>query len=452
MEQKILGFSRRRIRYNLAVALEAIIANKIKSGLTALGILFGVTSVIAMSAIGRGARYEVLSQIQQIGSNNIIIQPQTIDSPADNTAEGAEEKSSQTVRFSPGLNLSDVLSIREIVPDALVSVEHKFEATVSHSTNFTQTELAGVDESYFKIFNLSFASGSYFNTDHHRKCMPVCIIGSNLQKSLFKTINPLGKQIKCNGHWFEIIGVLQARRASGKDELSGLGIDNPDNNVYIPIRTMLLSYNNPANSISSAKNDKNENHKYSIIRDIHTAQVGKIIVQVKSTEKLKPAAAVIRTILQRRHNNVTDYRVVIPWELLRQKERTKQIFNMVLGLIAGISLLVGGIGIMNIMYASVLERTREIGIRMAIGARVEDITIQFLSEAVMISLSGGLAGIFTGFLFCVLIENIFKIQTIMSVSSVLMAFAVSFATGVIFGIYPARKASSCHPIDSLRYE
>lgn len=452
MEQKFLGFSRNRIKYNVAVAFEAIIANKIKSGLTALGILFGVTSVIAMSAIGRGARQEVIAQMQNIGSNNIIIQSQKSGSSDAKTSAIEEKKSTQTSAFSPGLNLSDALSIREIVPDANVSVEQKRKSTASYASNYSQTELIGVDESYFNIFNLSFSVGTSFNPDHNRKCMPVCVIGAELQKSLFKTASPLGKEIKCNGHWFEITGILHTRRGMRKDELSGMGIDNPDNKVYIPIRTMLLLHNNPDNPVPTNKNDKTENYNYPKFRDIQTTQIDKIIVQVKSTEKLNPTASVIRTMLQRRHNTVEDYSVIIPWELLRQKERTKQIFNMVLGLIAGISLLVGGIGIMNIMYASVLERTREIGIRMAIGARVEDITIQFLSEAVMISLSGGLIGIFTGFLLSELIQNLFNIQTIMSFSSILLAFLVSFATGVIFGIYPARKASSCHPIDSLRYE
>ena len=317
------------------------------------------------------------------------------------------------------------------------------------------------------IFRL--VGGAFFNAYQEENGIQVCIIGANIRAKFFSKVDPLGQYIKFNGIWLKVIGVLQKTNVS----LTGFeekGVNVYNDNIYIPIQTMLLRYQNRAllNTkmvseatsfqlfggggrggmtrvvVSSADASSNAETNYN--------QLDRIVVQVTETEQLNPTTEILSRMLTRRHTGVKDFEITVPELLLKQQQRTKDIFNIVLGAIASISLIVGGIGIMNIMFASVMERIKEIGTRMAIGAKKMDIVVQFLSEAVLISVTGGFIGVFFGVIMAKLIEQIAGIMTIVSFFSVFIAFGVSAAVGVIFGYSPAKRASEKDPIESLRYE
>jgi len=245
------------------------------------------------------------------------------------------------------------------------------------------------------------------------------------------------------------VGVLEERLITDQS-VSSLGIRNYNLDVYCPLPTFLLRYKNRGLvTKAQLESQRNENQPQ---KDPNYHQVDRIVVQVESTDKLNTTSDVISRLLERRHNNVVDFQVQIPEVLLKQQQRTKSIFNVVLGAIAGISLLVGGIGIMNIMLASVLERIKEIGIRLAVGATKSDIVSQFLFESVMISVTGGIIGVLLGLFLSNVVANLAEIPAIITLSSIAFAFGVSVSVGLIFGIAPARKAASQNPIESLRHE
>jgi putative ABC transport system permease protein len=278
------------------------------------------------------------------------------------------------------------------------------------------------------------------------KGYPVCIIGDNIRNIFFGQENPIGKYIKTGEIWLRVVGVIERRdfTASASDEM---GISSTDNKIVIPVKTMLLRFKNRslvrADEIepqSTSEQGKNENLN----------QLDKIIVQVKETEQLTATSEILSRMLLRRHNGLYDFDITIPELLLRQQQRTKNIFNIVLGVIAGISLIVGGIGIMNIMLSSVMERIREIGLRQAIGASRKDIVVQFLAESTLISVAGGIAGIVLGVALSMTITAVFEIKTIISLFSIFIAFGVSALVGITFGYLPAKRASDQDPVESLR--
>ncbi|HNY15001.1 MAG TPA: FtsX-like permease family protein, partial [Bacteroidales bacterium] len=299
----------------------------------------------------------------------------------------------------------------------------------------------------------------------------VCIIGANIRSKFFSKVDPIGQYIKFNGIWLKVIGVLQKTTVS----LTGFeekGVNVYNDNIYIPIQTMLLRYQNRALVNTKLVSEASSNvmimgggpggggmarivvssSDASTDAETNYNQLDRIVVQVTETEQLNSSTEVLSRMLTRRHSGVKDFEITVPELLLKQQQRTKDIFNIVLGAIASISLIVGGIGIMNIMFASVMERIKEIGTRMAIGAKKMDIVVQFLSEAVLISVSGGFIGIFFGVIMAKLIEQLAGIMTIVSFISVVIAFGVSAAVGIIFGYSPAKRASEKDPIESLRYE
>ena len=455
-----------RYFHDIEIAVESIVSNKLKSMLTALGIIFGVAAVIAMLAIGKGAKQEIMEQMKMVGVNNILINP-VIPDKSTSTNEGEKQQK----KFSRGLNLLDVDAIKETLPSVKrISPEISFNSTaVLNGVKYT-AKLVGVSNDYFYLYNLPLVSGAFFNSFQEENGIQVCIIGANIRAKFFSKIDPLGQYIKFNGIWLKVIGVLQKTNVN----LTGFeekGVNVYNDNIYIPIQTMLLRYQNRALlntklvseatsmqffgggpggggmarvvvSSSNASSDTETNYN----------QLDRIVVQVTETEQLQPTTEILSRMLTRRHTGVKDFEITVPELLLKQQQRTKDIFNIVLGAIASISLIVGGIGIMNIMFASVMERIKEIGTRMAIGAKKMDIIVQFLSEAVLISVSGGFIGVFFGVIMAKLIEQIAGIMTIVSFFSVFIAFGVSAAVGVIFGYSPAKRASEKDPIESLRYE
>jgi len=448
--------------HDIVIGVEAIFANKLKSMLTALGIIFGVAAVISMMAIGNGAEQEILEQIKMVGVNNIIITPTnvSIDTNASGNSDNDDKKSSK--KFSGGLTLFDAKAIREIVPTiGKMSSVVSFNYSAIIDGKSKPVVLEGVDPEYFSLFNINLQQGDFFNHEQDKDGQPVCVIGDNIKSTFFKQDNPVGKYIKCGQIWLRIVGVAERRdfTASASDEM---GISSSDNKIFVPVQTVLMRFKNRslvrADEVEKANSKGNgiviiggvESKDEATDTDKDINQLNKIIVQVKETEQLSSTATFIKRMLYRRHSELYDFEVTIPELLLKQQQRTKNIFNIVLGAIAGISLIVGGIGIMNIMLASVLERIREIGTRQAIGASRKDIIAQFLAESTLISVSGGIIGIILGVVLSKVITVVFDIKTIISVFSIFIAFGVSALVGILFGYLPAKQASEQDPVESLR--
>ena len=447
----------KRYLHDILIAVEAIMTNRLKSILTALGIIFGVAAVISMMAIGKGAEQEILEQIKMVGVNNIVITPSSFSL----SKGGSDESNGQpgAKKFSKGLTLLDVKAIKQILPTIeKISPVITFNYSALLDGKSKPVVLEGIENHYFDLFNMKIVQGNRFNTRQIEKGQPVCVIGNNVKEQFFRQDNPIGKYIKCGQIWLKIIGVIEQRdfTASASDEL---GISSSDNKIFIPVETMLLRFKNRslvrADEVLKA-NQKNDGPRFvmgkeePVDTDNNLNQLDKIIVQVKETEQLNQSATLIKRMLLRRHSELYDFEVTIPELLLKQQQKTKSIFNIVLGVIAGISLVVGGIGIMNIMLASVLERIREIGIRQAVGAKQKDIIAQFLAESTLISLTGGIIGIILGVVLSRVITVMFDIKTIVSIFSIVIAFGVSVIVGITFGYLPAKKASENDPVVSLR--
>ena len=443
---------------NLNIAVSSVLSNKLRSLLTALGIIFGVAAVIAMLAIGTGAQKEIMEQIKLVGVNNIVITP-VIEQVEEDVSEGESggELQKEQTNFSEGLTLLDMKSIQEIIPGIQVSSpEILLETTIMNDGLRRSAKLVGVENDYFQIFNFTLFEGAYFNDYQLEMGDPVCIIGKGIKAKFFSGEEPLGKYLKVGKHWLKVVGVLDERHVTSRTkDIGNLGIRDYNMDVYAPLKTVLIRYKNRAlvteSILQMAKmNNDDEEEEGSGAKNYH--QLDKIVIQVGKTERLVSTRDVIARMLERRHFKSIDFEITIPELLLKQQQKTKSIFNFVLGAIAGISLLVGGIGIMNIMLASVMERIKEIGLRLSIGAKKRDIILQFLFEAVMISISGGLVGIMLGIIMAKVVAKIADIPTEVSFLSIIVSFGVAATVGLIFGITPARKAAGQDPITSLRHE
>ncbi len=403
--------------------------------------------------------------MKQVGVNNIVITPVMTDSKGEGEEDAESDKKQVGEAFSPGLTLKDVKAMKEIIPYIKnVSAFVSYKTSVIHSGKQSKAKIIGVNRSYFDLFNIELEKGTFFNGIQEMKGLPVCIIGQDIKKKMFKQSNPIGKYVKCGTVWLKIIGVLKNKSYS-MQTMSDFNINNANQEIYAPINTILVRYKDRSaitkkdlkgndmffvrqgNSISFFEDGAGE-----VDGDIGRNQLNKIIVQVKESEQLKATSIMLGKMLLRRHNGKQDFQIVVPELLLKQEQRTKNIFNIVLGAIAGISLLVGGIGIMNIMLASVMERIKEIGVRLAIGARKKDVILQFLTEATIISVFGGMLGIILGVVLAKLITKVAGIYTIVAWDAVIVSFLVSAAVGIVFGWMPARKAASQNPVESLRYE
>ena len=459
----MISLRRAHLAFGARTALEAVRHNRLRAGLTSLGILFGVASVIAMLAIGKGAEREILEQMVLLGANNVIITLLTQQSE-EQVKEPTASQEKKVERFSPGLTYLDAQALSRDIPGVqTAAAEIVLNTSMTREGRRRTGKVVGVDTTYFRLTNLELGRGQWFTRDQVERGLPVAVIGYGVRTRFFTSEDPIGRPIKVGDTWLTVVGVLTDRRVSD-EAVSKLGVRDANMDVYVPARTMLLRFRDRARVTQrdveqAASNDGNgdddaqktettEQHD----ERVNHNQLDRIIVRVDNAADVPGVTELVRRTLLRRHNGVVDYEVSVPELLLRQQQRTKNIFNVVLGAIASISLVVGGIGIMNIMLASVLERIREIGVRRAVGATQQEILLQFLSEAVLISVAGGLAGIILGAAISAGIERFAGINTIVSFLSVGIAFGVSFAVGVLFGIVPAQRAARQDPVVCLRYE
>jgi len=442
-----------RIIHSFGIAFDAIVHNKLRAFLTSLGIIFGVASVIAMLAIGKGAEKAILEQMKLLGANNIIITPITEQEEGEITQ--SEDDRAEKQPFSPGLTIRDAESIAATIPRVTyASPELIIESLIIRSGLKRTGKLVGVDKQFLDTKNLGIDNGSDFSQYQHTNALPVCVIGHGIRTRFFAGENPIGKQIKCGKNWLTVIGVLEEVRVEG-DQVRSLGIRDYNMDVYTPVSTVLLRYENRAqvtrqDIINESSRDDNSSSQEKDDDNYH--QIDKIIIHIDNNLYVAGVSEIVSRMLERRHNNVIDFEITIPQLLIEQEQKTKRIFNIVLGAIASISLVVGGIGVMNIMLASVLDRIREIGLRQSLGATRRDIILQFINEAVTITFTGGLLGIGLGYVFCLAIEKAADIHTIISAMSVFVSFVVSISVGLIFGIYPAKKAADQDPVVLLRHE
>ncbi len=438
-----------RIIFNFKNGMEALLTNKFRALLTSLGIIFGVAAVIAMLAIGNGAEKQILEQIKQVGSNNIVIKPiiKTKEEEKQLKESGIEQK-----KFSPGLSMHDAENIRQVLADVeVVSSEIEQQTLFIREGIKLGGKLVGVSNDYFHLLDFSLVSGNFFSDFQLINAQPVCIIGSKVASKFFNTEDPIGKEIKCGNNWLKIVGVLNNKNVD-EGNMQKLSIRNVDLEIYTPVKTFLLRYKNRGlvtiSGLKASQNQEEGNNQNATDNNYH--QLDRLVVKVAKSSEIEATVDVLQRILLRRHNGVNDFEIIVPELLLKQEQKTKKLFNTVLGIIASISLLVGGIGIMNIMLASVLERVKEIGLRMSIGASKRDIVMQFMAESVTISVSGGIIGIFLGIAISLIIQAATDIETIVSPISVFLSFTISISVGLVFGILPAKRAAMQDPAECLR--
>ena len=408
----------------LWMGLASLLAHKLRSLLTMLGMIFGVGAVVAMLSITAGAQQETLRQIDLLGVNNIIVE----------AIEATDREGLLAVReISPGMTFRDFRALTESVPNVeAMSPRKRFHpASVLPRSDQDLPTVVGVLPNYTDIYSVTLLEGRFFNEEEDLRSAPVCVLGERAKITLLGYGPAVGQYVKMDSVWLEVIGVM-APQSSSEADVEGLETDDQNNLVVAPLNTVMRRFD-----------DTN-----SYLKD----EIDGVFLRVYQDADPIETAEIVRAILTATHNDGGDFSVIVPAGLLAQRQRTQFIFEVVMICIAGISLLVGGIGIMNIMLATVLERTREIGIRRAIGARQRDIVRQFLIEAVLISIAGGLIGIAVGFGGSLIIANIAEWPTVVTATSIFVAFGVSVFIGLLFGIYPAVQAAKLDPIEAIRYE
>ena len=404
--------------------LDTLLAHKLRSLLTMLGMIFGVAAVVSMMSIGAGAQQQVLAFIEQLGVRNLIIEAR----------EAADFQSFQRARrTSPGLTERDLRVIRTNVPsiDASSARKRYVPQKLVPKPQREAPQVYGVEPSYREIAALRIVSGRFFTEEEARGAAAVCVLGEAARTGLFGSDSPIGQYVKVNEQWFRVVGTV-GPQVSAQSDLAGIPAQDRNNLIYIPVAAAILRLED----------------SYSRFKD----EIDGIYLRVRSADAVVATSDIVRGILNASHRGADDFSLIVPAELLAEQRRTQRIFEFVMVALASISLLVGGIGIMNIMLASVLERTREIGVRRAVGARQGDIVRQFLIETVMIAVAGGVLGLALGVGLSRLIALLAGWSTIVTISSVAIAFLVSVTVGLVFGVYPAVRASRLDPVRALHYE
>ena len=414
--------------------------HKLRSALTTLGIIFGVSSVIAMLAIGEGASQDAQEKIAQLGSHNIIIK--TVEPPEDQTAGGQQQ-----TMIEYGLTYADAERFRNGIPNVQVIVPNRrLSQQAQYRTRRVAIEVIGTVPWYPEISNVRVKHGRFLSsTDMHYK-RGICAVDEKLVRELFAFDYPLGQDVKIASDYYRVVGVVteqtSAQVANGLEDKDPTGAKKSGANlgcVYIPLNTVRNRFGEMTMQITAGS------------RNIEKVELQEIIVKVREIDQVMGTRRSVQTLMGRFHKK-SDYEIIVPLELMRRAKEFQRIFTIVLGSIAAISLVVGGIGIMNIMLATVSERTREIGIRRALGAKKRDIIFQFLSETLMLTLFGGILGITLGSLIPFFVTHFGQMRTVITTSSLVLAFGISAGVGIIFGLYPAYRAANMDPIESLRHE
>lgn len=411
-----------QIEENISLAISGLLDHKFRSFLTMLGIIFGVASVIAMLSIGEGAKREAIAKYQDLGINNIIVREKVL---SDTELEEVRAK------FSPGLTVQDAEVIAEIVPGIVrVALQAEINSDVKFYDKSVKSTIIGVSPDFLTMMNYRLQKGEMINQKHYDQRYKICILGAGVANTLFKNEDAVGQMVKIEDQWLEVVGVLESKTLF-TETVGELAARDLNTDVYLPLSTFLNRF--PRENVLAN-------------------EIQQITVQVANSDNLVESSKLIDEIIKRHHFNNDDYGIVIPYELLKQEEKERQIYNFLLGAIAAISLVVGGIGIMNIMLATVMERTREIGIRRAIGARKADIMSQFVTEAVAISITGGIIGVILGVTLSLSVSLFTDVNTYIKLYSVVLAFAFSVLVGIAFGYLPAKNAANLKPVDSIRHE
>ncbi len=426
----------------LQLGVRNLLLHKLRSFLTMLGTILGVGSVIAMLAIGEGSKRKAVEQIRQLGANNVIIRsikPEAENDSQDSSSGTSQQSSSRVLEY--GLKYRDLERLRDTLP----TVKHCLPISLLRKDaqhgrrRITNARVLGTTPAILKVKSLHLRRGRFLTDTDLRIMANVCVLAAGSAQRLFGYEDPLEKNLLLGANAYRVVGVL-GRQSSGSDQPGGVGQANFDNDIYIPLTAARSRFGELQMIIRAGS------------IEFERTQLSEITLTVTNEAMVSQTAAMARSILGKSHPRGNDFEIQVPLELLRQAEQEKRIWNLVLGSIAGISLLVGGIGIMNIMLATVTERTREIGIRRALGARRRDITAQFLVETTVLSSTGGLLGIVVGVVIPIVVTKASEIETVLSLWAVLMAFGISVGTGIMFGMYPARRAAMMDPIEALRHE
>ena len=419
----------------IELGIKSLLLHKLRSGLTMLGIIFGVCSVIAMLAIGEGASYEAQEAIKKLGSNNIIIRSVKPPEAQNEGGSGRGFVLEYGLTYDDSARLRDTIrNVKRVLPMRIVRQNVRFSRTS------LPCQVIGTLPYYTEMTGLELAAGRFLTANDEQNQDNICTITESLAKKLFPYQNPLNQAVRVGAIYFQVVGVVrETARQEERTQTSKAEGETIDNNLYIPISTSRKRFGEllVRRTAGSFQAERIELHQ--------------ITVQLETIDDVEAAQPQIETVIEKFHDQ-NDYELIVPLQLLRQAEETKRIFNIVLGSIAAISLLVGGIGIMNIMMASVTERTREIGVRRALGAKKRDIVTQFLVETVTLSVCGGVIGVIIGVATPLAVEHFADMKTIVTAGSVIIAFGISAAIGVIFGLYPASAAADLDPIEALRHE
>mgnify|MGYP005833176045 CR=1 FL=1 len=428
-----------QILSTIRLGIKSLLLHKLRSGLTMLGIIFGVCSVIAMLAIGEGASYEAQEAIKKLGSNNILIRSLKPPEAARQQTPGGGGPRGFSLKY--GLSYDDAARLQATIPGVQRVVPMRIiRENVRFGRNEVPCQVIGTLPVYTEVTHVDVLRGRFLTDMDELFKNNICVITAGLAQRLFPGEDPMLHSVKIDAFYYRVVGIIQETAKAEQRTQTGQMEGQPlDNNVYIPLSTSRTRFGEVLIRRMAGSFEAEE------------VQLHQVTVQMQDTAAVQTADPQIRTLLKRFHDQ-NDYELIVPLELLRQAEATKRRFNIVLGSIAAISLLVGGIGIMNIMLANVTERTREIGVRRALGAKRRDITLQFLVETVVLSVGGGLIGVVVGMLTPVIVSLATEMKTIVTLWSVLVAFGISGAVGIIFGLYPARAAALLDPIEALRHE
>ena len=408
----------------LRVGMRSLRVHKLRSALTVLGMVFGVASVVSILAIGEGASHEVQEQLRRLGPDRVLLRSVLPPDPAGSSKE----------RIDYGLKLVDLERIQKLVPGiASIAPSYELEKKEVHvGTNDVFLPLVCTTPSFREIHQLELARGRFLCSNDLESLANVAVLGAGAARKLFGPVDPLGQDIKLGSGHYHVVGLLAPRSDASAT------LNDPNQRVFLPLTTGRARLENVIRITGAG------GKRYEVV-ELH--QIG---LRMRNLEDIDQQAAMLRRLLALEHPK-QDFEIVVPYELLTQSEHTKRVFSWVLGSIAGISLLVGGIGIMNIMLATVTERTREIGIRRALGAKRWHVQLQFLVETIALSLSGGVLGLGLGLAIPALVERAAGMKTIVTGQSLLLALGISVVVGIVFGLYPARRAARMDPIEALRY-